>query len=452
MTNNNSLGLSDEWSRRRTAAIPNCIVPLHDVMPTSGNGCIVIDTDGRRLIDLTGGLGVLALGYGHPTIVKAIQEQAARLTHTSFPTMPSAPYIELAEQLVEMVGPGHKVTFFNSGAEAVENAAKVCRWATGRSEFINLESAFHGRTWASLALTYDEAPFKNRLGDLGIKVHSLPRDMWAGMRHLEQALPDCVDEVDVARNLVALEKHAAASFNPSAIAGMFIEPVLGNSGAVAVSPAFIEAASRFCRRHGILLICDEIQCGIGRIGAWFTANGYGVKPDIIVTGKALGGGLPLSALIGRAEVLDSLHRGALGGTTGGNPVACAAGSAVLSVIRHEGLLLRAGVMARIARRILSPLEQMQAHIQVRTIGTMIAVEFQHDNQLAGQAGILADATFARARAEGLLLLRGGGKSKFVRILPPLVMDDGMFEESLDRLASIVRDVVERVSVAGPVGE
>ena len=443
--NEQGKGMAD-YRLRRERWIPNCIASLHDLVLRSGTGSIVEDVAGFNYVDLTSGLGVLILGYAHPEVTAELQEQAARLAHASFPTFPSEPYLECAERLSQLAeeedagGSRYKTCFFNSGAEAIDNAVKIARWNTGRQEFMAVGGGFHGRTWAALALTAKEAPYKAGLGPPPFEVHRLPLSLATAQLQPDRA--NRLEEASVATLDAALEAFASGRLAPDRVAGLFLEPVLGEGGVQTMSPAFLMAARRFCSRHGILLIADEIQCGLGRTGSWFVSTGAGAQPDIIVAGKAIGGGLPLSALIGRAEIMDALHRGALGGTMGGNPVACAAGCRVLDVLRREKLPRRAGLIANAARRVFVGLDGAVfngTRLELRLAGAMIGLAFAGSGNEPEQ--VLE--TLRRGRGRGVLALRGGERGEVLRLLPALNIPEPELEHALKILAGCVVEVLEK---------
>jgi 4-aminobutyrate aminotransferase / (S)-3-amino-2-methylpropionate transaminase / 5-aminovalerate transaminase len=424
------------FDARRRDAVPGCIVTLHDICVVEASGVHVKDSTGRSYIDLTGGLGVMLVGYGNRDIEAATIAQLRRLAHTSFPTMASEPYVALAEALARLVGAGggqYQTFFVNSGAEAIDNVMKVASWVTGRNRFIGLEGGFHGRTIGSLALTARERPFKNGLTVPLADVARLPVSLACDARPGGDA--------DV-RMEQAIEEFAASHGGADTFAAMVVEPVIGEGGIFALSTAFMAAAERFCQRHGILFVADEIQCGLGRTGAWFASIAAGTNPDLVIVGKALGGGLPLAAIVGKASVLDKLHPGALGTTQGGNPVACAAGLALLEVIRRDGLLARAKTIGNITQRCLGHLHghtRNDVTLELRVEGAMAALAFRVPAAPAQGASLVAEA-MRLARERGILLLRGGLAGETIRMLPPLVIEEATLDEALSEIVSII-DIV-----------
>ena len=425
------------FAERRGAFVPDCIVALHEICVVEGSGARVADSAGRTYVDLTGGLGVMLLGYGHPDIESAVIAQMRRLAHTSFPTMASEPYVALAEALARLVsasGTRYKTFFVNSGAEAIDNAMKIACWATGRSRFIGLEGAFHGRTIGSLALTARDRPFKSGLTVPLADVARLPVSLVQSSGHDDRAQ---------SRIEQALEDFASAHGGTDTFAAMVVEPVIGEGGIIALSTPFMVATERFCRRHGILYVADEVQCGLGRTGAWFASVAAGTTPDLVIVGKALGGGLPLAAIVGKSSVLDTLHAGALGTTQGGIPVACAAGLALLEVIRRDGLLQRAVTIGDTVQRCLGHLHGYELNgvtLELRVKGAMVALAFHVRSSPAQGAAVVAEV-LRLGRERGILLLRGGLAGETVRMLPPLVIEDGALEEALSVVASVIDTVL-----------
>lgn len=412
-------------------AVAGCIHPLHPVRVRRGVSSTVETEDGQRLVDLTGGLGALILGYAQPRVTQAIREQAGELVHASYPTLPFAGY----ERICAWLGtrfPGYASALFNSGAEAVENAMKVAAWVTGRGSFVALRAGYHGRTVGAASLTFRSVPYRAGLGFALPRVHHLtdpalePTTPPAG--NAEPATEDAI--------LAAMEADVAASGTAwDTIAGVVYEPVQGEGGIRRLTLPYLRALRRFATRHGALLISDEIQSGCGRTGTWFPSWVAGAEPDIVVTGKALGGGLPLSAISAPAPMLAGLMRGALGGTMGGNPLACAAGLATVAEIDEAGLLDRA---ARIEARFraafadLAGTRRASCLLRLQAHGAMLAIEFTEGDGVA-----VVQATLAKARAGGALCLRGGETGGTLRMLPALNIAD----DELDRGFAAVRTAI-----------
>jgi 4-aminobutyrate aminotransferase/(S)-3-amino-2-methylpropionate transaminase len=403
-------------------AVAGCIHPLHPIRVRRGASSTVETEDGQRLVDLTGGLGALLLGYAQPRVTQAIINQAGELAHASYPTLPFAGY----ERICSWLGtrfPGYASALFNSGAEAVENAMKVAAWVTGHDSFLALRAGYHGRTVGAASLTFRTVPYRAGLGFALPQVHHLTDPAF------EPATPpsDNVEPATEEAILAALEVEVAAGIPAGgSIAGIVYEPIQGEGGIRRLTPAYLRALRRFATSRGALLISDEIQSGCGRTGTWFPSWMKGAEPDIVVTGKALGGGLPLSAISAPAPMLAGLMRGALGGTMGGNPLACAAGLATVAEIEERGLLDRA---TRIEERFraafanIAGTRQAGCTLRLQAHGAMLAIEFTQ-----GDGATAVQATLAQARAHGALCLRGGEVGSSLRMLPALNITD----DELDR--------------------
>ncbi len=414
---------------RREAAVPRGVANLHPVVAAAASGAILTDVDGRRFIDFAGGIGTLNVGHAHPRVVAAIEAQARRFTHTCFHVAMYEPYVALAERLNALVpGPGPKKTFLvNSGAEAVENAVKIARAATGRPAIVAFEHAFHGRTLLGLTLTGKVHPYKAGFGPFAPEVYRLPfpycyRCPNKGGAACCQASPEWLTQ--------RLAAHVAAS----SVAAVVIEPVAGEGGFIPAPPEFLRALADWCRAHGALLVLDEIQTGFGRTGRLFAMEHAGVHADLTVMAKSLGGGLPLAAVTGRAEVMDAPEAGGLGGTYGGNPIACAAALAVLEVLEAEGLVARAArIGAAVRERFLAWQARYPWIGDVRGLGAMQAMELVTGPGAGGASrpdAARARAVQAEARRRGLLVLTAGMDANVIRTLMPLTIEDAVLEEGL----------------------
>ncbi len=326
---------SREWFARRTAAVPVGVGAIHPIVTARASGSIVEDVDGNRLIDFATGISVLNVGHTAPEVVAAIQKQAELDTHTCFHVTANEPYIELAERLNSLTPGDHakKTMFANSGAEAVENAVKIARLATGRTAIVAFDHAFHGRTLLGMTLTAKVMPYKQGMGPFAPEVYRLPfaypyRCPCGG------DTPEACAAACLAYAVDEMHKH----IGEENIAAVIMEPIQGEGGFIVPAPGFVKGIADFCAASGIVFIADEIQTGMGRAGRWYAIEDEGVVPDLVTTAKSLGGGMPLSAVTGRAELMDAVHPGGLGGTYGGNPVAAAAALAVLEKIEREDLL------------------------------------------------------------------------------------------------------------------
>jgi 4-aminobutyrate aminotransferase/(S)-3-amino-2-methylpropionate transaminase len=405
--------------KRRVVADPlSCYVP---VVAAEGQGATLTDVDGNTFIDFTGGVGCLAVGHAHPRVVAAIQEQAQLFAHTDFTVVPYEVYVELAEALCALapISAPTKSAFFNSGAEAVENAVKFARWYTKRPAVIAFEGGFHGRTLLALTLTSKTHPYKAGLGPFAPEVYRVP-------------FANDYRGPSVAEALAALERALVTQVAAEQVAAIVIEPIQGEGGFVVAPPEFMAGIRSLCDEHGMLLILDEVQTGFGRTGRMFAIEHYGVEPDLMVVAKSIAGGLPLSGVVGRAEIMDAPDDSAVGGTYVGNPVAQAAALAVLDVIEDEGLLARASAIGDTIRaRMLSWQERFPQIGDVRGLGSMLALEFVSDPVTRKPAPELATAVAEHAMARGLLLLKSGLQGNCIRVLVPLVITDAELEEALE---------------------
>jgi 4-aminobutyrate aminotransferase/(S)-3-amino-2-methylpropionate transaminase len=424
-----------EWFARRAAAVPSGVGNMHPLVTARASGAIVEDVDGNRLIDFATGISVLNVGHTAPEVVAAAQRQLELETHTCFHVSVNEPYIELAERLNALApieGPA-KTMFANSGAEAVENAVKIARKATGRSAVVAFDHAFHGRTLMGMSLTAKVMPYKHGMGPFAPEVYRLPFAYpyrWPGgpERCAEEALAYAVDE---------MHKH----IGEDDIACVVLEPIQGEGGFIVPAPGFVQGIARFCAENGIVFIADEIQSGMGRAGRWFSIEDEDVRPDIVTSAKSLGGGLPISAITGRAELMDAVHVGGLGGTYGGNPVAAAAALAVLDVIERDGLLERA---RRIGERIRERFTAMAgAHAligDVRGRGAMNAMELVSDRSTKTPADTATAQVTKRCLEQGVIVLAAGTYGNVIRLLPPLTIEDALLEDGLDVLEEALAQV------------
>src|SRR5437667_6969465 len=336
----------------------------------SGEGAVVTDVDGNQMIDMSSGLGCHLVGYSHPKVVQAVREQAARFSHTDFSVVPYEPYVHLAEALVARVGGDRKVALFNSGAEAVENAIKFARVATGRPAIVCFENAFHGRTLLTMTLTSRHRPYKAGFGPFAPEVYRIPFSY-----PYRSSNPPLSGKLA----LDVMKRAFTTVVDPSSVAAVIFEPEQGEGGYIVPAPEFLPGVEELCRQHGILTIADEIQSGCGRTGRFLASEHFGLEPDIVVLAKALASGYPLSAVVGRREIMDAPGPSAIGGTYVGNPVACAAANAALQAIEDEGLVERAEVVGKAIRSRWEGLAGDVPEIgEVRGIGAMIGVEFVRD--------------------------------------------------------------------------
>jgi 4-aminobutyrate aminotransferase/(S)-3-amino-2-methylpropionate transaminase len=417
-------------SKRRDEAIPRAVFNTAPIFVDSGHGAAVVDVDGNRFIDLAGGLGVLNVGRANPRVIQAVHDQADKFLHECFHVAMYEGYVELAEALNRIVpAPEPKKTMLaNSGAEAVENAVKIARYATGRDAVVTFSNGFHGRTLMGMTLTAKEMPYKHGFGPFAPEVYRVPFAYCYrcpfGLEH-----PSCgIACADYAANVIDSEIGA------SNVACMVIEPVQGEGGFVVAPDDFLPALRAVCSERDILLVDDEIQTGMGRTGKLFATEHYGVTPDIVTTAKSLGAGLPISGITGAAEVMDAPHVGGLGGTFGGNPVACAAALAVIAELTETDLLERATRQGETIRRRLDPLQDALGLVgEVRGLGPMVGLELVVDEQTREPAKLQAAAVVKRCHDNGVLILKTGTYDNVIRLLAPLVIGDDDLHAALDVL-------------------
>ena len=422
---------SREWFARRDAAIPRGVANIHPIVTARAAGAIVEDVDGNRFIDFATGISVLNIGHSAPEVVAAAQRQLELDTHTCFHVTANEPYIELAERLNGLTPGDHekKTMFANSGAEAVENAVKIARKHTGRPGIVVFDHAFHGRTLMAMSLTAKVMPYKQGMGPFAPEIYRLP--LAYPYRCPTGGTEETCAESCLAYALDEMHKH----IGEENIAAILIEPIQGEGGFIVPAPGFIAGLAEFASANGIVFIADEIQSGMGRAGRWFAIEDEGVVPDIVLSAKSLGGGLPISAVTGRADLMDSVHVGGLGGTYGGNPVAAAAALAVLDKIETEGLLERSrSVGATIEGRLRGYQERSGAVGNVRGRGAMRAMELVADRDTKEPLDATTMNALARSALErGLIVLTAGTYGNVVRLLPPITIDDGLLDEGLDLL-------------------
>jgi 4-aminobutyrate aminotransferase/(S)-3-amino-2-methylpropionate transaminase len=392
-----------------------------------GEGARVTDVDGNTLLDFSGGLGCHLVGHSHPKVVEAVRAQAARFSHTDFSVIPYESYVELAERLVALTGiKDGKVALFNSGAEAVENAVKFAKAATGRQGVLCFEGAFHGRTLLTMTLTSRYRPYKAGFGPFAPEVYRLPYPYPYRSAHPEEAGQQA---------LQTMRRTLETMVDPSSVAALIVEPVQGEGGFVVPTPDFLKGVADLCRRHGIVFIADEVQSGCGRTGRFLASEHFDVRPDVVVLAKALASGYPLSAVVGRKEIMDAPGPSAIGGTYVGNPVACAAANAVLDVIQEEGLVERAEQVGKTLRAKWEDVAQDVAQIgEVRGLGAMVGVEFVKDRETKEPDEDFLGRLVGTAMRSGVVSVTCGPYHNVLRHLMPLVITDEELDEGLDVLA------------------
>ena len=405
--------------------MPRGITSAHPVTADRARGSELWDVSGKRYIDFAGGIGVMNVGHAHPRVMKAVEEQLARATHTSFQVVQYESYLRLAQRLCEVapIGGDKKAIFFSTGAEAIENAVKIARAATGRQAVISFRGGFHGRTLLALSLTGSVQPYKQSFGPYAAEVYQTPFPYAYRGWTTEAALADL-------GNLLESE------VSPDRVAAIVIEPVLGEGGFIPAPIDFMRKLRELCDRHGIMLIADEIQTGFGRTGKFFAIGHSDVEPDLMTVAKSLAAGFPLSAVVGKAGVMDAPDPGGLGGTYGGNPVACAAGLAVMDIMRDEKLPERAArIGSAVEERMQSWAAEHEIIGDVRVVGAMAGMELVRDRGTKEPADKETARILAAAREKGLIVLRCGVHHNVVRTLMPRTIPDDQLEEGLDILGA-----------------
>jgi 4-aminobutyrate aminotransferase / (S)-3-amino-2-methylpropionate transaminase / 5-aminovalerate transaminase len=415
---------SQQLHARKTAAVASGVGTTLPVYVAEAGGGILVDVDGNQLIDFGSGIAVVSVGNSAPRVVEAVQAQVADFTHTCFMVTPYEEYVAVAEKLNELTpGDGEKRTaLFNSGAEAVENAIKIARVATGRSAVVAFDHAYHGRTNLTMALTAKNMPYKKGFGPFASEVYRVPM---AYPFRWPTGPENCADEA-----FEAFVSQVHAQVGEHNTAAVILEPIQGEGGFVVPAPGFVARVAEWCRGHGILFVADEIQTGFCRTGDWFACDHEGVVPDLITTAKGIAGGLPLAAVTGRAEVMDAVHAGGLGGTYGGNPVACAAALAAIETMQAEDLVGAARRIESVMRPRLDALAAKYPAIgDVRGRGAMLALELVEPGTLTPDPALTAAVT-AACHQQGLVTLTAGTYGNVLRFLPPLVIGDDLLDEGL----------------------
>ncbi len=429
---------------RREAVSARGAAKLTGVAVASAEGAVVTDVDGNRLLDFAGGIGMLAVGHRPARVVDAIKAQADRMIHLSAIVGTYEPYVELCERLVEVAptpGP-RKAVLLNSGAEAVETAVKIARSATGRDAIVVFEGAYHGRTNLTLAMTSKYGLFKKGFGPFAPEVYRLPFPN-------VYRRPDGMDaDAFVAWSVAQLEHHFVAHVDPSAVAAIVIEPVQGEGGFLPVPAPWLRRLRELCDEYGIVFVADEIQCGMGRTGALFALDHYDIEADLVTTAKSLAAGMPLAAVVGRADLVDAPHPGGLGGTYSGNPLACVAAIEALDQIREPGFLARATELGDRLRAGLEAIAEPHASVgDVRGLGPMLALEFVKTREGREPWPEMVVEVVGAALDRGLIAIRAGLYGNCVRLLPPLTLSDAEADEGLAVLADAVAAAETKLGVA-----
>ena len=434
---------SKALAKRRDRAVPRGLSQSTPVYVAKAEDAWLEDVDGNRYVDFAGGIGCINVGHRREAVVAAIREQLDRYLHTCVQVTPYEGYVRLAERMNE-VTPGRfrkKTLFVNSGAEAIENAVKIARVHTGRPGIIAFEDAFHGRTMMTLALTSKTHPYKAGFAPFPSDVYRIP---YAYCYRCSYSLryPSC--DVFCASHLEDTFKRVVAA---EEVAAVIAEPVLGEGGFVVPPKEFFRILIDICHNHGVLFIADEVQSGFGRTGKLFASEHYGIEPDIVVTAKSLGGGLPLAAVTGRAEIMDAPGPGGLGGTFAGNPLSCAAALAVLDIFEHENLLERANALGnRFQKRAREWQERWPMIGDVRGLGAMQAIELVQSPEKREPAADKANQIVQYCYEHGLIVLSAGSYSNVIRLLVPLVGTDAQMDEGLDVLEAALKAACEKKAV------
>ncbi|MGH9749639.1 MAG: 4-aminobutyrate--2-oxoglutarate transaminase [Candidatus Polarisedimenticolia bacterium] len=433
-----------ELIKAREAAVPRGPFNINPIVMAKGEGAILEDVDGNRFIDFAGGIGVLNVGHAPEKVVRAIQQQASMFTHSCFHVAMNEPYIRLAE-VMNRITPGAfpKKTFFvNTGAEGVENAVKVARNYTKRTGVICFEDAFHGRTLLAMSLTSKVHPYKDHFGPYAPEVHRMPyaycyRCPWG------KKYPGCNIECGT-----FIEDFFKRYVDPTTVAALIVEPVLGEGGFIMPPREYYPILFNLCRKHGILVIADEVQTGFGRTGTMFACGHWGIEPDLIVTSKSMAAGLPLAAVTGRAEIMDGPMPGSLGGTFGGNPVSCAAALAAIELLEKHNLAERAAKIGDKVRDRFEALWKKCPHVgNVRGVGAMRAIEFVKDRATKEPAKELVNRILRLCLERGLVTISAGTYGNVIRTLFPLVITEEQLEEGLEVLEGAILEASQALQPA-----
>ena len=422
---------SKEIIERKERVIAEPLSLVHPIVTAEASGATLTDVDGNTFIDFTGGVGCLNVGHSHPRVVEAAQEQLAKFSHTDFTIIPYEVYVELAEKLIAVspfTGPA-KAAFFNAGTEAVENSIKFARSYTKRPAVIAFEGAFHGRTMLSMTMTSKTHPYKAGLGPFAPEVYRVP-------------YPHEYRGISTEDALKSLRRAFVTQVPAESVAAIVMEPILGEGGFVVAPTEFVQGVRAICDEHGIVFVVDEVQTGFGRTGRMWGIEHHGVEPDLMCVAKSIAAGLPLSGVIGKAEIMDAPPDSSIGGTYVGNPVAQAAALAVLEVFEDEGIVERAGAIGETIRARMTAWQERWSQIgDVRGTGAMLAIELVSDPATKEPAADVASAVIEESFRNGLLLLKSGTDGNCIRVLTPLVVTDPELDEALgvweDALATVL---------------
>lgn len=437
---------NESLARRRTDAVAPAAYSVHPFYPERAEGSYLWDADGKRYLDWSAGIAVMNIGHSHPKVLEAVRRQSETFQHLCFAVAMNETYIELAERLNRLApGPSPKKTFLvNSGAEAVENAVKIARAYTGRQGIVAFTHAFHGRTHLAMSLTGKAVPYKAGFAPRAAEIYRAPypysyRNPWGAASEEEAG----------AKALEVLRDMVSTTVGEKEVAAFLIEPVAGEGGFIPAPGNFLAGLREYADEIGALWIDDEVQAGIGRTGRWWAVDHYGLEPDLVTSAKALSSGFPVSAVIGKAEIMDEVGPGMLGSTFGGNPTSCAAALATLDVIEREDLLARSSRIGEVARTRLNELQQRWPQIgEVRGRGAMIGIELVHESRdgsekLPNKEAV--EAIVTAAREDGLILLPTGTYGNVIRLLPPINLSDEELDEGLEKLERAFEQVLEPIT-------
>jgi 4-aminobutyrate aminotransferase / (S)-3-amino-2-methylpropionate transaminase / 5-aminovalerate transaminase len=420
---------------RRVRSVSAGIGAVLPIYIDEASGAILRDVDGNQLIDFASGIAVTGVGNSDPRVVARVREQVEKFTHTCFMVTSYEPYVEVCEQLNELTPGDHekRSALFNSGAEAVENAVKIARYATGRDAVVAFDHGYHGRTNLTMALTAKSMPYKSGFGPFAGEIYRVPM---AYPYRWPTGPERCADEAFA--EFVSMVHAQVGELNTAAV---LLEPIQGEGGFIVPAPGFVARVADWCHQNGIVFIADEVQTGFCRTGDWFASTHENVVPDLITTGKAIGGGLPLAAVTGRAELMNAVHTGGLGGTYGGNPIACAAALGAIETMREDNLVERARQLGGVLRSRLDTLASKYPVIgDVRGRGLMQAVELVSDRDAKTPDPAVTAALTAACHRNGLLTLTCGTFGNVLRFLPPLVISEELLDEGLSVFESALAEV------------
>ncbi len=409
-----------EWQQRKEKVVANGMANLAPIYAASAKNALITDIEGKEYIDFAAGIAVNNTGHSHPQIVEAVKKQLDNFSHTCSMVTPYSSFVELAEQVVEIapISGDKKAAFLTTGAEAVENAVKIARAATGRSGVLAFKGGFHGRTNLCMGLTGKVAPYKAGFGPFPNEIYHLP-------------FPNAYHGVTEQQSLDALNDLFACDIEPSRVAAMIVEPIQGEGGFYQAPSSWAQQLREICDKHGIVLICDEIQTGYARTGKWFATEYLGIEPDLITMAKGMAGGFPLSGVVGKAAIMDAANPGGIGGTYAGSPLACTAALEVIDIIKKENLCEQAQHIGLLFKEQLVEMQKSIAQIgDIRQVGAMIAIEL-NDPQTKAPLADITKKLVANSNHAGVILLSCGVKGNVIRFLPPLTIEPELVVKGLE---------------------